>query len=54
MNDEQRGMAFFQAQPEGPALCLRPAALSLAYVEQLRNACSALLDKNRGSAGLCF
>ena len=30
MNDEQRSMAFFQAQPEGPGLFFRPAALSLA------------------------
>jgi len=43
-------MAFFQAQPEGPGLCFRPAVLSLAYVEQPHRARSALLDKNRGPA----
>ncbi|HHH47855.1 MAG TPA: hypothetical protein ENK51_03090 [Gammaproteobacteria bacterium] len=50
MNDEQRSMALFQAQPGGPGLCFRPAALSLAYVEQPHRARSALLDKNRGPA----
>ncbi|PCH60519.1 MAG: hypothetical protein COC05_04120 [Gammaproteobacteria bacterium] len=56
MNDEQRGLAFFQAQPEGPGLFFCPAALypegtsSLAYVAQLHGARSALLDKKTGPA----
>jgi len=33
MNNEQRSMARFQVQPEGPGLFFRPAALSFAYVE---------------------
>jgi len=45
MNDEQRSMALFQAQPEGPVLIFHPAALSLAYVEQPHRTRSALLDK---------
>jgi hypothetical protein len=33
MNDEQRRVALFQAQPEGLWLFFRPAALSFAHVE---------------------
>jgi hypothetical protein len=44
MNDEQRAVALFQAQPEGLGLISRPAALSFAHVEQLHIAHSALLD----------
>jgi len=33
MNDEQRSMAYFQVQPEGPGLFFRPAALSFACME---------------------
>jgi len=33
MNDEQRGVALFQAQPEGLSRIFRPAALSFAHVE---------------------
>jgi hypothetical protein len=33
MNDEERRVALFQAQPEEPGLFFRPTALSLAYVE---------------------
>jgi hypothetical protein len=32
MNDEQRAVALFQAQPEGLGLFFRPAALSFAHV----------------------
>jgi len=51
MNDEQRSMALFQPQPEGPSLFFCPAALSLVCVAQLHYTCSALLDKKIGSAG---
>jgi len=51
MNDEQRGMALFQVQPEGLSLFFCPAALSLAYGAQLHYARSALLGKKTGSAG---
>jgi len=37
-------VAFFQPQPEGLGLFLRPAALSIAYVEYLNCVLSALLD----------
>jgi len=62
MNDEQRSLAFFQAQPEGPSLFCCPAALYpegtslLAYVAQLQRALgvhgarSALLDNKTGPA----
>jgi hypothetical protein len=43
MNDEQRCMAFFQMQPEGPVLIFQPAALSLAYMEQPYGIRDALL-----------
>ena len=46
MNDEQRGVTLFQAQPKGLGLCFRPAALSFAHVERLHVAHSALLDEN--------
>ena len=49
MNDEQRSMALFQVQPEGPDLFSRPAALSFAYVDQLHGTHSALLTKKIGS-----
>ncbi len=45
MNDEQRSMAFFQGQPEGPGLFFHPAALLFAHVNQLHSAHSALLGK---------
>ncbi|PCH60994.1 MAG: hypothetical protein COC05_02535 [Gammaproteobacteria bacterium] len=45
MNDGQRSMAVFQAQPEGLGLCSRPVALSLAYVESPHHARSALHPK---------
>ncbi|MES9968510.1 MAG: enoyl-CoA hydratase/isomerase family protein [Candidatus Thiodiazotropha sp.] len=45
MNDEQRRVALFQAQPRGLGLFFRPAALSLAHVEQLHDAHSVLLDE---------
>ena len=54
MNDEQRSLAFFQEQPEGPGLFYCPAALLLAYVAQLQRALgvhrarSALLDNKTG------
>ncbi len=35
---------FFQPQPEGLGLFLRPATLSIAYVECLHCVLSALLD----------
>jgi hypothetical protein len=44
MSDLQRGVTLFQPQPAGLGLFLRPAALSIAYVEQLHCALSALLD----------
>jgi len=47
MNDEQRSLAFFQAQPEAPSLCFCPAVLSLAYGERLHRARSAMLDKTQ-------
>ncbi|HHH42761.1 MAG TPA: hypothetical protein ENK49_01365 [Gammaproteobacteria bacterium] len=50
MNDEQRGVALSQAQPGGPGLCFRPAALSFAHVDRLHYAHSALLDENRAPA----
>jgi len=50
MSDEQRSLAFFQAQPEGPGLFCCPAALSLAYVAQLHDARSALLDNKTDPA----
>jgi len=52
MSDEQRSMALFQMQPEGPVRIFHPAALSLAYVGQPHRACSALLDKKCALAGL--
>jgi len=42
MKDEQRRVAFFQAQPEGLGRFFRPTALSVAGVEQLHRASSAL------------
>ncbi|MEW8342503.1 MAG: PH domain-containing protein [Candidatus Thiodiazotropha taylori] len=57
MNDEQRRVALFQAQPpilmlkRGLGLFFRPAALSFAHVEQLHIAHSALLDKKIAPAG---
>jgi hypothetical protein len=33
MSNEQRSMALFQTQPEGPVLIFSPAALALADVE---------------------
>jgi len=45
MKDEQRSLAFFQAQPEGPALIFHPSALSLAYVEPPHRARAALRDE---------
>jgi hypothetical protein len=42
MNDEQRRVALFQAQPEGLGLFFRPAALSFAH--------SALLDEKTAPA----
>ncbi len=54
MNDEKRSMAIFQAQPEGPDLCLCPAALSLTHVGSLHRARSALLGKDRGPAGQSY
>ncbi|MBN4050519.1 hypothetical protein JYU13_00270 [Gammaproteobacteria bacterium AH-315-M22] len=51
MNDEQRSMAALKVQPEGLSLFFCPAALSLAYVEPLHYAYSALLGKKTGSAG---
>ncbi|MEW7997902.1 MAG: hypothetical protein AB2540_12840 [Candidatus Thiodiazotropha endolucinida] len=51
MNDEQRGVALFQGQPEGLGLFFRPAALSFAHVEKLHIAHSALLDEKIVPAG---
>ncbi|MEW8347109.1 MAG: hypothetical protein AB2687_02285 [Candidatus Thiodiazotropha taylori] len=51
MNDEQRRVALFQAQPGGLGLFFRPAALSFAHVEQLHVAHSALLDEKIAPAG---
>ena len=60
MNDEQRRVALFQvqpkgtsfgAQPEGPGLFFRPAALSFAHVARLHHAHSALLDEKTAPAG---
>jgi hypothetical protein len=45
MSNEQRSMAFFQTQPEGPVLIFPPAALALAAVEQPHGTRAALLDK---------
>ena len=45
MSDEQQRVALFQAQPGGLGLFFRPAALSLAHVEWLHIARSALLDE---------
>jgi len=45
MNDEQRSLGFFQAQPEGLALIFHPSALSLAHVEQPHHVRAALMDK---------
>lgn len=50
MNDEQRRVALFQAQPEGLGLFFRPTALSVAYVESLHHALSALLDEKIASS----
>jgi hypothetical protein len=44
MSALQRGVTLFQPQPAGLGLFLRPAALSIAYVEQLHCALSALPD----------
>ncbi len=52
MNDEQRSMALFQAQPEGPLRIFHPAVLALAYVEQPRDTRAALLDKKCVTAGV--
>jgi 3-phenylpropionate/trans-cinnamate dioxygenase ferredoxin subunit len=52
MNDEQHRVALFQAQPTGPGLFFRPAALSLAYVAGLHGAHSALLDEKTVPAEL--
>jgi hypothetical protein len=43
MNDEQRRMAHFGAQPEGTGPFFRPTALLLAHVRQVHSAHSALL-----------
>ncbi|MBW9260539.1 MAG: hypothetical protein K1566_02470 [Candidatus Thiodiazotropha sp. (ex. Lucinisca nassula)] len=51
MNDEQRRVALFQAQPGGLGLFFRPAALSVAHVEQPHDAHSALLDEKKVPAG---
>jgi heme exporter protein A len=52
MSDEQRRVAFFQAQPGGPPLFSRPAALSLAYVASLHGTRSALPDEKTGAVSL--
>ena len=52
MNDEQRRVALFQAQPEGLGLFFRPAALSFAHVALLHLAHSALPGKKRAPAAL--
>ncbi|MET0060888.1 MAG: hypothetical protein ABW176_01195 [Candidatus Thiodiazotropha endolucinida] len=44
MNDEQRRVALFQAQPEGLGLFFRPAVLAFAH--------AALLDEKIVPAGL--
>jgi hypothetical protein len=57
MNDEQRRMAHFGAQPEGTGPPLfrtigRPTALLLAHVRQVHSAHSALLaEKTTAVAG---
>jgi len=50
MNDEQRGVALFQAQPAGLGLFLRPAVLSFAHVAGLHHAHSALLGTKTATA----
>jgi hypothetical protein len=50
MNDEQRRVALFQAQPVGLGLFFRPAALSFAHVAWLHVAHSALLDEKTAPA----
>ncbi|MCB1866210.1 MAG: hypothetical protein KDG50_12360 [Chromatiales bacterium] len=45
MNDEQRRMTHFGAQPEGTGPFFRPTLLLLAYVRQVHRAHSALLAK---------
>ena len=50
MNEEQRRVALFQAQPEGLGRIFRPTALPFAYVEQLHRAHGALLDEKCGSS----
>jgi hypothetical protein len=52
MSDEQRAVALFQAQPQGLGLFSRPAALSLAHVERLHLARSALLDEKKTQQSL--
>ena len=52
MNDEQRGVALFQAQPAGLGPFFRPAALSFAHVAPLHFAHSALLDEKSAPAEL--
>jgi len=42
---EQRSLALFQTQPEGPVPIVHPSALSLAHVEQLHRTRAALMDK---------
>jgi len=42
MNDEQRGMAAFGAQPEGTGPFCRDTALPLAYVPQVHRVRGAL------------
>ena len=52
MNDEQRRVALFQAQPDGLGLFFHPAALSFAHVASLHVALSALPGKKRAPAAL--
>ena len=48
MSELQRQVTVFHGQPEGLRPCLRPAALSLAYVAWLHCAPSALLGHKQG------
>ena len=43
MSNEQRRVALFQGQPEGPGLFFRLTALAVAYIESLYRAPAALL-----------
>ncbi|MCF6209477.1 MAG: hypothetical protein L3J88_06410 [Gammaproteobacteria bacterium] len=47
MNDEQRRVARFQAQPAGLGRFFRPAALSIARAEQLHGVSSALQGEKK-------